>query len=1759
MRQFLTAILLLLAVLPGTGGVRRVHTIGDSTMANYPTDGSTDKRGWGQMLQQFFDLGATAVNNRGKSGASSKSFYKEAAYWPTLRTGGSDAMQQGDYLLIQFAHNDEKNGGADGDTVRQYYTAIGDAATAAATDYRGTTASGTYKDYIRHYIDEAKAMGVKPIVVGPICRKYFATDGSAIRRNGQHDLGDNFTLCDGTTLTTGNHVGQDDDICDYVAQARAVAAEYADVPFLDLTSATASLYLSYGEPYCTANLFCKDDATHTSALGATLIARTFAQLLKDQAGSEPEAARRAVLMDLAADVLVSSEITFNPASGDMGHAYQGQQIVRQWNVSAFALPEGAQMTVAATAPFQVSTDKVNYSDSATLPSDGGTVVATIYVRATLTVPGRTTGTLTATAAGLTAQLPLTAEAISLSGGESATALWPLSASPSPDASPLLIVADETLSGLRVQQYANIGSGSDARPMQLLTTPSGKWGAGEIDEVSTRYAEFRLTVPADYSFDATRISCNVAARGGSAVSYHAYYSTHSDFSDARLIDEKVNMAKDTPTPISCELSERIEEGGSLYLRFYPWYNGQQAEASGKYFCLSDVAVEGTATKAGGQAVDMAGTITYALADSDPAFDPEAMTVGFAGKTMAVGGLLTLTPGGGTTWRGSTDDGATQTKLANTSGTTLPATAVAGNTLSFTLTPEDGIVFMPSRVSFRAARYGTDSGTITAKLSADNQQTICEGAPINRSGKGLELTTLSGAVDGIAADAAHPLRLDISVLGLGAGKSIGINDIVVEGRMQGTIQQSVKHTLTVAVAPADGGTVAQEPMMPAYKEGTVVALTATRAFGYRFKGWQVDGNDAGSGETLSITMDADKAVVALFEPVPVYTVTTRATNDDGRPLGSVALAPDDHNGRYEAGETITATAKESPVLRFVRWTDGFANAQAPATRTLAVEGDMELTAHYEVQDFIAVFDASAVQGYAFNSTYPFGADLAWDEARQASCRFVRTDTGEPLLGDASGTPVVRNRTAAVLPTINGLYQNGYDLRQTAFEYQFSTAGFTSANFAGDMAAKNAAARSYAAQWSADGSTFADIATWNVAANVQCPVSFDLPQAAMGLEKVWVRIAGRGDELLSSAYDFAPDASGLNTTTHSEAGVGNVYITGEAIVEADSVAPQVAYTTPAQGAAGVPANGTITISFDERIAEGDTSEPATLGGTPLRPTWNTRSVSFPYHSLDYGRAYAFRLPAGYVADHSGNAAPEVALEFTVMDRERPEARIFDAVVDASLQLPQGAHTDATPTMPRQYRYIQDAIDDAPANAAQPYLIYIKAGYYADPNTTFNDSYGLRYTQPGDPASTDTERIPGGRNQYDECRLVCIDKPNIHLIGQATDSVTIATDRLDGGDRNDRSLVWYHVNAGAALEVQAAATGFFMQGITLDNENWTMKRKEGPQALAMNVMADRAVFDQVRARSYQDTYKSNGVYNRQYWQRSTIDGGVDFIYGDGDVWFEGCTLNINRPAGGYIVAPNHSEATRWGYVFNNTRITTTYASDPEAYQVYLGRPWHGTPVTVFLHTRMEVKPYKGYWYPTMGGLPRLWAVYDITDKNGNALSEESISEYYYMDGGNRVEGTAKNSLTDDEAAAYTLAAAMAGDGTADTQTGAWNPLGVVEPTAVPEPTAQGTTATWEADPYAICYVVSEDGRTVAFTTEPSYTGHDGASITVQSANAHGALSAPSEAVVLGATDGIRSVANAANAANARTKAIYSLSGQRLAALPRHGVAIVGGRKVVR
>ncbi len=78
-----------------------VYTIGDSTMANKKAD-VYPETGWGQQFQSYFDS-KVKVSNHAVNGRSSKSFIDEGRWKVVL-----DSLKRGDYVFIQFGHNDEK-------------------------------------------------------------------------------------------------------------------------------------------------------------------------------------------------------------------------------------------------------------------------------------------------------------------------------------------------------------------------------------------------------------------------------------------------------------------------------------------------------------------------------------------------------------------------------------------------------------------------------------------------------------------------------------------------------------------------------------------------------------------------------------------------------------------------------------------------------------------------------------------------------------------------------------------------------------------------------------------------------------------------------------------------------------------------------------------------------------------------------------------------------------------------------------------------------------------------------------------------------------------------------------------------------------------------------------------------------------------------------------------------------------------------------------------------------------------------------------------------------------------------------------------------------------------------------------------------------------------------------------------------------------------------------------------------------------------
>lgn len=213
-----------------------VFLIGDSTMADKPDPDRNPERGWGQMLPLFFDS-EVAVRNFAVNGRSTKSFIDEGRWDEVLAL-----LEPGDYVLIQFGHNDQK----DQDPAR--YT----------NPYTG------YRRNLERFVQDTRARGATPVLLSSIVRRNFNAHGVLEDTHGA-----------------------------YPWVARAVADDLG-VPFLDLQLMSEDLVLQAGEEGSKALYVWtapgayemypegRQDNTHLSVAGATQIARLAAKGLQEQ-------------------------------------------------------------------------------------------------------------------------------------------------------------------------------------------------------------------------------------------------------------------------------------------------------------------------------------------------------------------------------------------------------------------------------------------------------------------------------------------------------------------------------------------------------------------------------------------------------------------------------------------------------------------------------------------------------------------------------------------------------------------------------------------------------------------------------------------------------------------------------------------------------------------------------------------------------------------------------------------------------------------------------------------------------------------------------------------------------------------------------------------------------------------------------------------------------------------------------------------------------------------------------------------------------------------------------------------------------------------------------------------------------------------------------------------------------------------------------------------------------------------------------------
>ncbi|MFD3929937.1 rhamnogalacturonan acetylesterase [Streptomyces sp. NPDC058614] len=231
-----------LAAVPLTAGsaspasARTLYIAGDSTAAQKYADAAPET-GWGMALP-FFLRDGLAVANHAVNGRSSKSFVDEGRLEVILR-----AIRPGDLLLVQFGHNDEKS----------------------ADPVRYTEPWTTYQDYLRLYVDGARARGARPVLATSVERRKFDVDGNAVPTHG-----------------------------DYPASVRALAADEG-VALLDIQALSLALWQRLGAE-ATKTYFnwtaTEQDNTHFNPPGAIAVARMVAAGLLHRRVLAPRDVRR---------------------------------------------------------------------------------------------------------------------------------------------------------------------------------------------------------------------------------------------------------------------------------------------------------------------------------------------------------------------------------------------------------------------------------------------------------------------------------------------------------------------------------------------------------------------------------------------------------------------------------------------------------------------------------------------------------------------------------------------------------------------------------------------------------------------------------------------------------------------------------------------------------------------------------------------------------------------------------------------------------------------------------------------------------------------------------------------------------------------------------------------------------------------------------------------------------------------------------------------------------------------------------------------------------------------------------------------------------------------------------------------------------------------------------------------------------------------------------------------------------------------------
>ena len=914
-------------------------------------------------------------------------------------------------------------------------------------------------------------------------------------------------------------------------------------------------------------------------------------------------------------------------------------------------------------------------------------------------------------------------------------------------------------------------------------------------------------------------------------------------------------------------------------------------------------------------NVAGSINWPVGNEETATIADDIAGAVASATVSVGSGLTV---------------ATQSYPKIGSPTLVqytPATSDAGNVedvmIEYRVKMASGVKFKPTSVSFDAVKVGTNNATFSYSYTVDgSESTITDmdaSTVLRNDNSNASSANLNHSLDVSIAEECEVFSLRFYISKTANNKQIALGNIVINGTVDGVVQEVTTYALDVVASPAEGGSVSLYPADGEYEEGAEVKATATENFGYNFVNWTNRAGDVVSENAqFMYTMPANaETLTANFTAVETYelALTVEGANDY-----MVIVSPEptvvDGKNMYEAGTQVTITANQyENLVTFINWSTG----QTAAEITVTMDEDKTLTANYDQADIIAGWDF-----YKAGSSGRL-ADFASED--NATAAFTLTN------GTSATSWLDKSTEKGGYESFKGAAVNW---KTPVGEYYWQTtkinAGqFKDINLQFQMLYNYNAYTTFNVEYSLDGTEWTKFGTITMVGR-KTPASFSetLPEACNNQESLYIRWIP----------DYDSDIDGTDGNDGNT--IAMVFFTGTQQMADDDVPPVLVSTIPANETAGASASGKIVLTFDEKVQMAEGAKGFLNGDIELTPVVTGKTITFSYSGLSYSTSYEFTLEPSMVSDLSGNTYDKViSILFSIMDRPAIAKGLYDWVVP----------TDGT---------LEDAIAAANnrADKSTRYRIFLMDGTYTLPKSataTIASDDGNNYPSP----------------------ITYLNASNVSIIGESTDGVVITNDLAEAptyAGQYGNTSVYDGIGKSDVLQIGGSVTGTYFQNVTI---------KSGiddglGRNIAVQDKGSKTIYKDVCLWGYQDTWTSNNNNGLYYFENGVVRGRTDFLCGKGDAFFNEVDIQVCMATGGYIAVPSTPAAKGW--VFANCTIKGESSSLNGAYT--LGRPWgQGTPIALWINTTMEVIPSAIGWSEMSNGWPARFAEYNSMTSSGSTV----------------------------------------------------------------------------------------------------------------------------------------------------------------------------------